>query len=140
MAEFTSIATQAIGTNQPVNFTETPVAPKPCIQHRQGSGIIALRGMTSQARALYKLTFGANIAVPAGGTAGVISVAIAIEGEALPSSQAIVTPTAAGDFFNVFSTAFIEVPRGCCVSVSVRNTSTQTIDVANANLVVERVC
>ena len=120
-------------------FTETPVRGTACITHREGSGIITLKGNTQQCRALYQATFGANIAVPDGGTAGPISVAIAIDGEPLPSSQAIVTPAAAGDFFNVFSTAFIAVPRGCCTTISVENTSTQEIVVSNANIVVTRV-
>ena len=50
-----------------------------------------------------------------------------------------VTPAAVEEFWNVFSAIFIEVPRGCCASVGVRNISTQAIDVQNANLIVERV-
>ena len=136
--ELTAVAAQNVATNQNVLFTETPVRGSGCILHREGAGLITLKGNTNQCRALYQITFGGNIAVPDGGTAGPISVAIAIDGEALPSSQAIVTPTAAGDFFNVFSTAFVAAPRGCCVTVSVENTSTQEIVVANANLVVTR--
>ena len=50
-----------------------------------------------------------------------------------------------GDFFNVSRTVFIDVPCGCCVTIAVENTSTTAagvaipIDVANANIVVERV-
>jgi hypothetical protein len=50
----------------------------------------------------------------------------------------IITPAAVEQFSNVFSAVFIDVPRGCCSTVSVRNTSTQAIDVQNANLIVER--
>ena len=137
--ELTAVATQNVATNQNVLFTETPVRGTSCILHREGSGNITLKGNTNQCRALYQVTFGANIAVPARGTAGPISVAIAIDGETLPSSQAIITPTAAGDFFNVFSMAYAAVPRGCCAAISVENTSTQEIVVANANIVVTRV-
>lgn len=137
--ELTAVATQNVATNQNVLFTETPVRGTSCILHREGSGNITLKGNTNQCRALYQVTFGANIAVPAGGTAGPVSVAIAIDGETLPSSQAIITPTAAGDFFNVFSMAYVAVPRGCCAAISVENTSTQEIVVANANIVVTRV-
>lgn len=137
--ELTAVAEQNVATNQNVLFTETPVSGRSCMIHRNGSGIITLKGNTNQCRSLYQATFGANIAIPTGGTAGPISVAIAIDGEALPSSQAIVTPAAVGDFFNVFSTAYISVPRGCCVTISVENTGTQTIVVANANIVVTRV-
>ena len=63
-----------------------------------------------------------------------------MEGEALGSATAVVTPAAVEDFFNVFAAAFIEVPRGCCVTVAVKNTSTETIELENANVIVERVC
>ena len=51
----------------------------------------------------------------------------------------IVTPAAVEDLWNVFGAIFLDVPRGCCMNVSVRNTSTQDILVQNANLIVERV-
>lgn len=139
MAEFCGIFVQQVATGQNVAFTETPVPGSNCVVHRDGSGIVTLRGMTNQCRARYKVVFGGNIAVATGGTAGPVSVAIALEGEALGSAAATVTPAAAGNFFNVFAAAFIEVPRGCCVTVAVKNTSDQTIEVENANLIVERV-
>ena len=141
MAEFTNTFVQQVAANQNVVFNETPVRGAACIVHREGSGIVTLRGQTNQCRALYKVTFGGNIAVPAGGTVGPISVAIAVEGESLGSSLATVTPAATGEEFNVFSAAFIAVPRGCYATVSVRNVTNpgQTIEVQNANLIVERV-
>lgn len=137
--ELTAVAAQNVATNQNVLFTETPVRGKPCISHREGSGLVSLSGNTQQCRALYYVTFSGNITVPDGGTAGPISISIALDGEALPSSQAIVTPAATGDFFNVFCPAYIAVPRGRSAIVSVENTSTQEIVVANANIVVTRV-
>ena len=86
------------------------------------------------------MVFGGNIAIPTGGTVGPISIAIAVEGEALGSATATVTPAAVGDEFNVFAAAFIDVPRGCCVTVAVKNTSAQTIELQNANIIAERVC
>ena len=83
--------------------------------------------------------------VAAGGTVAPIYVAIAIDGEPIPSTTMTVTPAAVGDFFNVSRTVFIDVPCGCCVTIAVENTSTTAagvaipIDVANANIVVERV-
>lgn len=65
-------------------------------------------------------------------------VAIAIDGEPLPTSSAIVTPAAAGDFWNVYVTVNILVPRGCCYTISVENTSDQAIDVQNANIKINR--
>ena len=140
MAEFTGVFVQQIAANGNAVFSETPVSGSNCIVHLEGSGIITLRGMTNQCRARYKVVFGGNIAIPTGGTVGPISVAIAVEGEALGSATAIVTPAAVNEFFNVFAAAFIEVPRGCCVTVAVKNTSTETIELENANVIVERVC
>ena len=140
MAEFTGVFVQQIAANGNAVFSETPVSGSNCIVHREGSGIITLRGMTNQCRARYKVVFGGNIAIPTGGTVGPISVAIAVEGEALGSATAIVTPAAVNEFFNVFAAAVIEVPRGCCVTVAVKNTSTETIELENANVIVERVC
>ena len=51
----------------------------------------------------------------------------------------IVTPAAVEEFFNVNRDVNIDVPAGCCVQVSVENTSTGDILVENANLIVERV-
>lgn len=139
MAEFTNAYVQSVAPNANVVFTEEPVSGKGCIVHREGSGLITLRGMTNQCRALFRVTFGGNIAIPTGGTVGEISIAIAIDGEPVPSATATVTPAAVANFFNVFSSVFIEVPKGCCVTVAVRNINTQAIEVENANIIVERV-
>ena len=138
MAEYTNAYVQSVAPNANVVFTEEPVSGKGCIVHREGSGLITLRGMTNQCRALFRVTFGGNIAIPTGGTVGEISIAIAIDGEPVPSATATVTPAAVANFFNVFSSVFIEVPKGCCVTVAVRNINTQTIEVENANIIVER--
>ena len=138
MAEFTNsnIVTVAAGQNLPL--TETAVKCGSCIAHREGAGIVTLRGLTNQCRARYKVSFGANIAIADGGTVAPISIALAIAGEPL-NSAAIVTPAAAGEYFNVFTAAFIDVPRGCCITIAVENTSTQAINIANSNLIAERV-
>lgn len=137
--EITASTLQTVAAGQNVLFTETPVCGSGCIVHRDGSGIVTLRGQTNQCRARYRVSFGANIAIPAGGTVGPISVAIAISGEPLAASTAIVTPTATAAFFNVSLDTFVEVPRGCCVTVAIENTSDQAISVQNANLIAERV-
>ena len=140
MAEYTAVALQEVEAGQNIIFTETPVrCNRGYVLHREGSGIFTLRGITNQCTARYRVSFGANIAIPTGGTVGEISVAIAIEGEPLASATAIVTPAAVEEFFNVFTAVFVEVPRGCCLTVAVENTSADAINVQNANLIVERV-
>lgn len=137
-AELSNVALQTVAPQANVLFAETPV--RDCrgqIVHREGSGIVTLRGAPNGAR--YKVSFGGNVAIPTGGTVGPISLAITIDGEALGSATMIVTPTAVDAFFNVFAAVFICVPCSCCVTVSVRNTTATAIDVTNANLIVERV-
>lgn len=138
MAEFVNVATQEVAANGNVVFTNTAVKGSNCIQHREGSGIVTLRGITNQCRARYFVDFSANIAVPTGGTAGEISLAIAISGEPVLSSQMRSTPAAVDQYNNVSAGVFIDVPRGCCVNVAVENTSGVAVNVANANLVVTR--
>ena len=140
MAEFTAVAQQTVEPNQVILFTDTPVRGNNSIMHRDGSGLVSLRGLTCcQPRARFRVSFGGNIAIPTGGTVDAISVAIAIDGEPVISSNMIVTPAAVEEFFNVSRELYIDVPAGCCVQISVENTNTQAILVQNANLVVERV-
>lgn len=122
-----------------VQFTDTVVPGKACTMHRAGSGLVSLRGLTDQCRARFKVSFGGNIAVPTGGTVEAISLAIAIDGEAIASTTMITTPAAVEEFFNVFGAIYLDIPRGCCSQISVRNTSTQAIEVQNANLIIERI-
>lgn len=140
MAEFTSVATQTVAVGQNLPLTETAAKAPACIVHRAGSGLVTLRGLTSgQCRARFKVSFGGNIAIPTGGTVGPVSVALSVGGETLNSATAIVTPAAVENYFNVFVAAFIEVPRGCCLTVAVKNTGTQAVNIANSSLIVERV-
>jgi cytidine deaminase len=110
------------------------------VSHRTGSGIFFLKGSNNGCKAVYRVTFDGNIAIATGGTVEPISVALTINGEALGNATAIVTPAAIGDFFNVSITTFVDIPCGCCVTVSVENTSETTdIDITNANIIFDRV-
>lgn len=137
--EIIANALQTVQANQNVYFTDVVTGGNCSILHRNDSGLVTLKGITNQCRARYRVSFGANISIPTGGTVEAIQIAIAIDGEAVPATTMIVTPAAVEEFFNVYSSVFIDVPRGCCVTASVTNTSTQAIDVQNANLIVERV-
>ena len=139
MAEFTSTTIQTVAAGQNLPLTETAIKGSNCINHRAGAGNVTLRGLTNQCKALFKVSFGGNIAIPTGGTVGAISVALAVGGEALNSATAIVTPAAVDQYSNVFTAVFVEVPRGCCVTEALKITSTQAISIANSNLIVERV-
>lgn len=139
MAEYTAIAAQTVAENGNVLFTESPVSSSRCISHRDGSGVVTLRGLTSQCKARFKVYFGGNIAVPSGGTAEAITIAISVQGEALASTSMIVTPAAVETYGNVSGAVFIEVDQGCCATVAVKNISSQAVLVSNANIIIERV-
>lgn len=151
MAEYLNNDIQVVQPNQPVLLRTSIGCPNGYVYHRPESGILTLRGIVKNSCACfarYQVTFNGNIAVPEGGTAGPISVALAIDGEPVLTSRAIVTPAAVDEYFNATSTAIITVPRGCCFNVSIENTSESAtpattpapaINVQNANLTVTRI-
>ena len=139
MAEFSNSSIALVSAGQNVPLTETAVNSKPCIVHRAGAGLVTLRGLTNQCRALYKVSYGGNIAIPTGGTVEAITAALAVNGEALNSATATVTPAAVENYFNVYVSAQVSVPKGCCVTVAMKNTSAQAVNFTNSNLTVERI-
>ena len=79
MSEFTANALQTVPQGEDVAFTETPVCGTKCIVHRQGSGVVKLRGITNQCKARFLVSYSGNIQIPTGGTVEAISLAIAID-------------------------------------------------------------
>ena len=139
MAEYVNTNIVSVPAGQNVPLTETAVAGKSCIVHREGSGQVFLRGLTNQCKARFRVSFGGNIAIPTGGTVGAITAALAINGEPLTSATATVTPAAVENYFNIYVSAQVCVPKGCCLTVAMENTSTQAVNFANSNLTVERI-
>ena len=139
MVEYSNIALQTVDVDDNVLFVNgNRCCRKGYVIHRDGSGVFTLKG--AGCKALYKVQFNANIAIAEGGTVEPISVAISLDGETLNNAEAIVTPTVAEAFFNVSIATYVEVPCGCCVAISVGNTSDTTdIDVVNANIIIDRI-
>lgn len=147
MAEYSANATQTVAQGGVVVFTDAPV---PCtrgfVRHRDGSGNFLLSGWTpnrcgcccKKQEAQYLVDFGANIAIPEGGTVEPISLALSIDGSIIPASEMVVTPTEANAYFNVSRAINVEVWNGCCENVSVVNTSSQAVLVENANIILTR--
>ena len=137
--EITANAIQTVNENANILFTDTVVCGNCSIIHRDGSGLVTLRGLTNQCRARFRVSFGGNIAIPTGGTVGPISLAIAVNGEPVATTTMISTPAAVDEYQNVSSAIFLDIPKGCCSQISVRNISDQAIEIQNANLIIERV-
>ena len=157
MSEYVNNDVQLVNANQNVLLRNSIPCNKGYVLHRNESGILTLRGIVNNANgcfARYQVVFNGNIALPSDGTIGPISVSLAIDGEPIQTSKAIFTPAAVAEnpptdenFGNVTSTAIITVPRGCCFTVAVENTSAgataadpaPAILVKNANLTVTRI-
>lgn len=149
MAEYLAVAEQSVALNQPIVFTASIPCTKGYVYHEDETGIFILRGCTNNCFARYQITYNGNISVPEEGELTPIGVAISVNGETRLSSLAVFTPQAVDELGNVTSTAIITVPRGCCFSVAVRyvdataadpaTTPTPVIDVANSNLVINRI-
>lgn len=144
-AEYSANAAQIVPVGGSVIFTESPV---PCnrglIYHRAGIFRLANKFFRQNVCSCwrrntnYEVAFHANIAVPEGQTipAEGISLAIAIDGDADPSSTMVYLPAAVGDLGNVGTDIIVTVPCMCsCEAVSVRNTSTIPVTVQNANII-----
>ena len=141
MAEYVYNPIQEVEDGQNVLLQDSIPCNRGYVIHRNGSGILTLRGIVNNPCAKfarYKVEFNGNIAIPTGGTAGEISLALAIDGEPLQTSRARVTPTVVNAYFNVTSVANITVPAGCCLTISIENTSGVPINVQNAYLTVNR--
>lgn len=150
MAEYSNNALQTINPGESVIFTTTVI---PCrrgfVRHRAGTGNFLLSGAVPMRRsscccgnqnnsAVYLCDFGANIAIPTGGTVEAISVAISLDGSTIPATTMTVTPAAVEEFWNVSRAANVQVWRNCCETLSIRNISEQPILMQNANIVFSR--
>lgn len=149
MAEYTNNAVQTVNPGETAIFTEAPV---PCnrglVRHRSGTGNFLLSGWVPykggcncrnrQQSANYLIDVGANIAVPTGETVGPISLAITLDGATIPASTMIVTPAAVEEYFNVSRAINVEVWKGCCETLSIRNTSDIPILIQNLNIIITR--
>lgn len=150
MAEYVGATpVQTVATDQNVLLVDSIPCNKGYALHRNGSGIVTLRGATGGCArfARYQVTYGANIAVPEGGTPQAIALALAIDGEPIINSRAIVTPTAAEQYFSVSRTVAIDVPANCCNTIAIENVNAGVgedidqvaISVADANLTIARI-
>lgn len=149
MAEYSANAVQTVNPGESVIFTNTAV---PCsrgvIRHRDDTGSFLIAAGPVPRRScgcpVYNsytpvlVEFGANIAIPTGGTVGAISLAVEVDGTTVPSSTMIATPAAVEEYSNVAVAVSVPVWSGCCETLSIRNTSDQPVLVQNANVILTR--
>lgn len=124
MAEYlTRDQVENVGLNTAIPFLDSIPCPNGCVIHNSGSGIFTLRGRTNSCFARYEVEFTGNISIPTGGAVSPIATAIMVQGESQQGSRAIITPAAVDEYGNVTSRTVVDVPRGCCFTVSVEYVS-----------------
>lgn len=123
MAEYlTRDAVETVALNTPIPFIDSIPCNKGYVIHASGSGIFVLRGVVNNPSccfARYEVEFTGNISIPTGGTVTPIATAIVVSGESRDGSRSIYTPAAVDEYGNVTSRATVNVPKGCCFTVSV---------------------
>jgi hypothetical protein len=144
--EFSNNSVQTVNPGETVIFTNTPV---PCtqglIRHRDDTGTFLIAGKVNRCHcgclpktANYLIDFGANIAIPTGGTVEPISLAIMLDGATMPTTEMVATPAAVEQYSNVSDATIAQIWSGCCETLAVTNTSSQAILVQNANIIFAR--
>lgn len=150
MAEYlTRDQVESVTLNQAIPFIDSIRCNKGYVFHQNGTGIFVLRGITNNCFARYEVEFTGNIAIPEGGAVTPIATAIVVSGEQRIGSRSIFTPAAVDEYGNVTSRAVVDVPRGCCFTVSVEYVSgvvddptvtpTPSINVIDGSLSITRV-
>jgi len=120
MAEYlTRDAVESVALNTPIPFIDSIPCNRGNVFHQNGTGVFVLRGNTPNCFARYNVEFTGNISIPTGGAVTPIATAIVVSGEERTGSRSIYTPTAVDAYGNVTSRATVDVPKGCCFTVSV---------------------
>lgn len=120
MAEYlTRDQVETVALNGAIPFIDSIPCNRGNVFHQNGTGIFVLRGNTNNCFARYNVEFTGNIAIPEGGAVTPIATAVVVAGEERTGSRSISTPAAVDEYGNVTSRATIDVPKGCCFTVSV---------------------
>jgi hypothetical protein len=118
MAKYITSTDQNVALNGTIPFDIVSIpCNKGCVVPIT-TGVLTLKGNTSNRFARYDVTLQANASIPTGGAVTPIAVAITLNGVAIPDSVAIVTPAAVGDVWHINTSVTVTVPCGCCVSIS----------------------
>ena len=153
MADYlTRDAVESVALNVPIQFIDSISCQKGYVFHQSGAGIFVLRGIVNNpcaGFARYIVEFTGNVSIPTGGAITPIATAIVVSGEERQGSRSIFTPAAVNEYGGVTSRATVDVPRGCCFTVSVEyvngtvndpaTTPTPLINVIDGSLSITRV-
>lgn len=118
MAEYVTTTDALVALNGTIPFNSVSI---PCGTGNVvplATGILNLRGGSTNRFARYRVELKANVQIPEGGAVTPIALALAVNGAVIPESVAIVTPAAAEEYWHINTDATITIPCGCCATVS----------------------
>ena len=142
---------ESVALGNPIQFIDSIPCSKGYVFHQSGTGIFVLRGIVNSCAnfARYEVEFTGNLSIPTGGAVTPIATAIVVSGEERTGSRAIYTPAAVDEYGNVTSRCTVDVPKGCCFTVSVEyvngtvndpaTTPTPLVNVIDGSLNISRV-
>ena len=118
MAEYLTSTDQNVALNGTIPFDIVSI---PCNKGNViplTTGVLTLKGNTSNSFARYDVRVQANVAVPEDGDLTPIAIGVTINGVVVPESVAIYTPQAVEEYGHINTSIPVTVPCGCCISVS----------------------
>ena len=118
MAEYLTSTDQNVALNGTIPFDIVSI---PCNKGNViplTTGVLTLKGNTSNSFARYDVRVQANVAVPEGGDLTPVAIGVTINGVVVPESVAIYTPQAVEEYGHINTSIPVTVPCGCCISVS----------------------
>ena len=118
MAKYITSTDQNVALNGTIPFDIVSIPCNKGIVVPITTGVLTLKGSTTNRFARYEVRVQGNVSIPDGGTITPIAVAITLNGVAIPDSVAIVTPAAVEEFWHINTSTTVTVPCECCVSVS----------------------
>lgn len=134
MAVFTSTTAQTVSNGNNVAFTSTAVRGGCSVLHREGSGLVTVRGSGNCCNpARYRISFNGTVT----GVAGAIQLVITQSGENLGETLMSVVPAATTDVWSISTSTEIVVPCDCA-TIGVKSVTASDITVNTASIAVTR--
>lgn len=132
MIVLTNSTVQTVSVGQSITFTEDILHTGPGESYRKNTGMVKLR-----CNGIYEINFSADVSGATASTA--VELTVQLGGENLPETIMISTPSAANEYNSVSTTTAV---KNCCGDydrITIVNTGTTDILVANPSLFIKRV-
>lgn len=133
VAEYTLTTPTAVAEGNTVPYNNTVCSGGCCIRHRQGSGIVDIRGGNCCRPVKYRVSFHGVVS----GVQGAIQLGMFLDGELLPETLMAVVPGGTTALWSV-DTDTVICSECSCSAVSVRVIEGDPVTVNTASIIVEK--